>query len=94
MGYLLLQGGEEFKGQMRRSDLEALALVGGMDAQIRIIPAAAAPDNNHRQAGRNGEQWFRALGATRIKVVPLVDEDSANAPQVVADLQEAQLIYL
>ena len=55
MGYFVLQGGSEFNGRMRSSDLKAMALAGGMDARISIIPAAAAPDNNHQSAGQLGE---------------------------------------
>ena len=51
MGYLLLEGGAEFGGRMRDPDLKAIELAGGFDASIRIIPTAAAPDNNHQRAG-------------------------------------------
>jgi len=54
MGYLLLEGGAEFGGEMREPDLKAIELAGGFDAPIRIIPTAAAPDNNHQRAGNNG----------------------------------------
>ena len=54
MGYLMLAGGAEFGGQMRDPDLRAIELAGGFDAPLRIIPTAAAPDNNHQRAGNNG----------------------------------------
>ena len=62
MGYLLLEGGAEFGGRMREPDLRAIELAGGFDAPLRIIPAAAAPDHNHNNAGGNGVRWFRNLG--------------------------------
>ena len=46
-------------------------LAGGPDKPISIIPAAAAPDDNHQLAGRNGVAWFRQLGATNVSAVPV-----------------------
>ena len=46
MGYLVLQGGAEFGGLMIEVDRRALALAGGRDAAIEIIPAAAAPEDD------------------------------------------------
>ena len=54
MGYIVLEGGAEFGGLMSEPDLRALALAGGFDARLSIIPAAAAPDNNHQRAGQSG----------------------------------------
>ena len=51
-GYLLLEGGAEFGGQMAVPDLRAIELAGGPATLITIIPTAAAPDNNHQRAGR------------------------------------------
>ena len=53
-GYLLLEGGAEFGGRMSEPDRRAIELAGGPGAPISIIPTAAAPDNNHQRAGRNG----------------------------------------
>ncbi len=94
MTRLLLEGGAEFSGKMAEPDLEALALAGGMDAPVAIIPTAAAPDNNHARAGGNGKRWFEGLGARRVRVVPLVDRASADDPLVTAQLRDARLIYL
>ena len=91
---LLLQGGAEFGGDMRASDLAALARCGGMAAPVRIIPAAAAPDNNHARAGENGMRWFRALGATDVRVVALIDRPSAEARTIADELRHGRLIYL
>jgi cyanophycinase len=94
MGYLLLEGGAEFGGMMREPDLRAIELAGGMDAPIRIIPTAAAPDNNHQRAGNNGIRWFQRLGAKDVDSIPLIDKPSANDEQIVNSLREAKLIYM
>jgi cyanophycinase len=94
MGYLVLQGGSEFGGLMRASDLRAIALAGGRDAAVAIVPAAAAPDGNHRRAGKNGLKWFHMLGARNVTVLPLVDRQSADDPDVASGLRRSRLIYL
>jgi cyanophycinase len=82
-GYLLLEGGAEFGGQMSEPDRRAMALAGGGDAPISIIPTAAAPDNNYRRAGNNGVNWFQSLGATNVAWLPLIDKASANDASIV-----------
>jgi cyanophycinase len=94
MGYLLLEGGAEFGGRMRDPDLRALALAGGFDAPLRILPTAAAPDRNHVNAGNNGVRWFQGLGARDVVSVPLIDKASANDEAIAKFLREAKLIYL
>lgn len=94
MGYLVLQGGSEFKGEMRHCDLRALALCGGMDAAVVIVPTAAAPDANHQRAGGIGRRWFESLGARNVMVAPLIDRASAQDAEVVAMLAQGRLIYL
>jgi cyanophycinase len=94
MGYLLLEGGAEFGGLMREPDLKALDLAGGFDTPVRIIPTAAAPDNNHQRAGNNGVRWFQSLGARNVVSVALIDKSSANDETVAASLREAKLIYM
>ena len=94
MGQLLLEGGAEFDGRMSEPDLHAMELAGGLDAQIAILPTAAAPDNNHERAGRNGVRWFRSLGASRIDVVPVIDTTSANDPALAARIRTARIIYM
>ena len=93
-GYLLLAGGSEFGGQMAAPDHRGIELAGGLDTPIAIIPTAAAPDNNHRRAGENGRRWFTGLGATNVRVVPLIDRASAADLNVVEAVSEAKLIYL
>lgn len=94
MGYLLLEGGAEFGGRMREPDRKAIELAGGPDAPVRIIPTAAAPDNNHQRAGNNGIRWFQGLGAKDVGSVPLIDKATANDENIARSLREAKLIYM
>jgi len=94
VGYLLLEGGAEFGGAMREPDIRAIELAGGFDAPIRIIPTAAAPDNNHVRAGNNGVRWFQGLGSTNVESLPLIDKSSANDSQIGEALRAAKLIYM
>ncbi len=93
-GYLLLEGGAEFGGQMAVPDRRAIELAGGSNALISIIPTAGAPDNNHQRAGNNGVHWFRSLGATNVVLLPLIDKASANDPSIVNALNQSRLIYM
>src|SRR5947209_5879688 len=94
IGYLLLEGGAEFGGQMAAPDSRAIELAGGADALISIIPTAAAPDNNHQRAGNNGVRWFRSLGASNIELLLLIEEASANDPHIASTLSQSRLIYM
>src|SRR5947209_7548869 len=93
-GYLLLEGGAEFGGQMAEPDLRAMELAGGPGALICIIPTAAAPDNNAQRAGNNGVRWFRSLGAKQVELLPLVDKASANDPHIADRISQLRLIYM
>src|SRR6266516_1105247 len=93
-GYLLLEGGAEFGGQMVEPDLRAMELAGGPGALICIIPTAAAPDNNAQRAGNNGVRWFRSLGAKQVELLPLVDKASANDPHIADRISQSRLIYM
>src|SRR5215471_6621271 len=94
MGYLVLEGGAEFGGRMRDSDLHAIELAGGFNAPIRIIPTAAAPDHNHQRAGNNGLRWFQSLGAKDVISLPLIDTQSAADKKIADALRGAKLIYM
>jgi cyanophycinase len=94
MGHILLEGGSEFGGRMSEPDRRAIALAGGFDIPLAIVPAAAAPDHNDRRAGQNGVRWFRSLGAGRVESLPLIDKASANSPEIAESLRQAGLIYL
>lgn len=94
MGILLLEGGCEFQGKMEAPDRKALALAGGQNAKVVIIPTAAAPDNNSKRAGNKASEWFRTLGARNISALPIIDKASANDPELSAELDRANLIYI
>ena len=94
MGTILLAGGSEFQGDMAIADRRAIELAGGTEARLSIIPAAAAPDNNHQRAGQNGVKWFKALGAVDVRSLPLIDWKSANDAAVVRSLRQSRMIYL
>jgi cyanophycinase len=94
MGYIVLEGGAEFGGMMAEPDRRALELAGGLDCRVSIIPTAAAPDKNDRRAGGNGKRWFEKLGATNVSVLPLVDNASADDPEITDALLQSQLIYI
>ncbi len=93
-GAILLAGGAEFGGQMALPDRQAIERAGGLDAPIRILPTAAAPDHNHERAGRNGERWFRSLGARDVAVVFVIDRASADDARLASEIEKARLIYL
>ena len=93
-GYLLLEGGAEFGGQMSEPDRRAIVLAGGNDAQITIIPTAAAPDNNYRRAGNNGVNWFQSLDATNVAWLPLIDKVSANDASIADTIAHSRLVYM
>ncbi len=94
MGRLLLAGGAEFGGKMSEPDLQAIALAGGLDAPICVIPTAAAADNNHERAGNNGVRWFQSLGATNVFTVDVTDSKTANDSSLAASIRRSCLIYL
>lgn len=94
MGYLLLEGGAEFGGKMSEPDRRAIELAGGNDAPICILPTAAAADNNHQRAGRNGVRWFQSLGAKNAFTVDVIDSKSANDDSLAASIRNSRLIYL
>jgi cyanophycinase len=93
-GYYCLEGGSEFQGAMSLPDLLAMSLAGGAEAPLGIIPAAAAPDNNHERAGQLGRRWFESLGAKAVQVVPLLDHASANDPDIADRLRRLAWIYM
>ena len=85
-GYLLLEGGAEFGGQMSEPDRRAIELAGGRDSSICIIPTAAAPDNNHQRAGRK-RQVVEGLGLLpNTCVLPHHDTFGKNWAQQLASL--------
>jgi cyanophycinase len=94
MGRLLLEGGAEFGGAMAEPDRRAIQIAGGEHALICVLPTAAAPDQNHQNAGRNALHWFRGLGASNVRALPVIDRESAAREDLAAELSAARLIYL
>lgn len=94
MGFILLAGGNEFQGQMETVDRHALILGGGPGTPVRILPAAAAPDGNHRRAGENGVRWFQGLGATDVHALAVIDRASADRADFAAEIEAARLVFL
>jgi cyanophycinase len=93
-GFLLLEGGAEFGGAMAEPDRQGLALAGGLTEPVALLPTAAAPDDNHEQAGANALQWFRALGASNLDLVGIIDRASAEDEALAARVGRARLIYM
>src|SRR5258708_31087199 len=69
-GYLLLEGGAEFGGQMAMPDQRALELAGGFEARIIIIPTAASPDKKFLWSRKKGVSWFWNLGGKQCGIPP------------------------
>jgi cyanophycinase len=91
-GLLLLEGGAEFKGRMAEADRAALQAAGGRP--VTIVPAAAVPEGGQEQAGRNGVDWFRALGATEVRSTGWVEGESARDPAIARAVRDSNLIFL
>lgn len=94
MGFVLLEGGNEFKAGMTAADKRAMAVAGGCAAPVRIIPAAAAPDSNDLRAGSSGAAWFQGLGATDVRSIPIIDRASAGRPELAGELEAARIVFL
>lgn len=94
MGYLVLEGGAEFGGEMSEPDLQAIKLAGGFESPLCIIPTAAAADDNHKRAGGNGVRWFKSLGAKNVFTVDVIDSKTANDSSLAASIRTSRLIYL
>jgi cyanophycinase len=94
MGFILLEGGREFRQGMKPADERAMAVGGGRTARIRIIPAAAAPDDNDLRAGANGVAWFQALGGHDVRALPIINRVSADQPDLAEELEAAGLVFM
>jgi cyanophycinase len=94
MGFVLLEGGREFNAGMAAADKRAMAACGGRAQPIRIIPAAAAPDNNHGRAAANGVGWFQSLGAADVQAVDIIDRASADRPDLAKEIERTRLIFM
>ena len=94
MGFVLLEGGREFNVGMAAVDERAMAVCGGRAQPVRIIPAAAAPDNNHGRAAANGVGWFQGLGATDVRAVDIIDRASADRPDLAMEIERARFVFV
>jgi cyanophycinase len=94
MGFVLLEGGSEFTAGMAAADQRAMAVGGGCAVPIRIIPTAAAPDDNHVRAGANGVGWFHSLGAADVRSLPIIDRASADRPELAQELEAARMVFM
>ena len=94
MGFVLLEGGNEFCAGMAAADERVIAVGGGRAAPIRIIPAAAAPDNNDLRAGANGVAWFKGIGAGDVRSLPVIDRASANQSELAKELEAARVVFM
>jgi len=94
MGFVLLEGGREFNAGMAAADERAMAVCGGRAQPVRIIPAAAAPDDNHGRAAANGVGWFQGLGAADVRAVAIIDRASADRPDLAKEIEHAGLVFM
>lgn len=94
MGFVLLEGGREFNAGMTAADERAMAVCGGRAQPVRIIPAAAAPDDNHGRAAANGVGWFQSLGAADVRAVAIIDRASADRPDLEKEIESARLVFM
>src|SRR6266571_812050 len=93
-GYILLAGGSEFEGMMFQPDLRAIELAGGSNAPICILPTALGRGQHYENAGAEGVQWFRDLGARQVEYLPVMNKKTANDAQLAERLSQMRLIYL
>ena len=94
MGFILLEGGSEFNAGMAAADERAMAVCGGRAQPVRIVPAAAAPDDNHGRAAANGVSWFQSLGAADVRAVDIIDRASADRPDLAKEIERARLVFV
>src|SRR4051794_17878417 len=92
-GWLALAGGDEFGRSCEAGDRALLAALGG-NVRVAILPTAQADGgSNPVRAGNHGVRYFTALGAEATNVM-IVDRASAADPALIAQLEQASLIYL
>ncbi len=91
MGPVALIGGNEFRRASDALDLALLDLAGGPGTSVAILPTAAT-NENPEVVGEHGLRHFSRLGAEAEKVL-VVDDESANDPDLAAILTAHHLIY-
>ncbi len=92
MGMIALVGGDEFRPDCEPMDRALLAGVQRQPPRVVIVPTAAARQGP-ALAAKNGERWFRALGA-QTRSLMIVSDSEASDPRVIATLTEDDVIYL
>ncbi len=91
-GQIVLMGVNEFRANCVPMDRELLGMIARQPVRVAILPMAAARQGP-QQAARNGVDYFNGLGAQAYPVMALSRQD-ADDPQIVAMLNDADLIYL
>jgi len=87
-----LVGGDEFRPPAAEVDRYVIRRLGRKEPLVAILPTAAAPENA-RLAAENGVRHFHGLGVDAAALM-VVDSPSANDPQLVAQLDGVDLVYL
>ena len=92
VGRMALVGGDEFRRGCEEMDSEILKATGKSRPRVLIIPTAAV-EGNPAKAAANGVRHFSSLGSDA-EALMVLDSKDANDPQLVADVDHADLIYL
>ncbi len=87
-----LVGGDEFRPQGTDFDRYVIGRLGKPHVRVGILPTAAARENAPL-AAENGVRHFRGLGVEATAVM-VIDQLSANDEQLVAQLNNVDLVYL
>ncbi len=86
---IIVGGGEDRTGDsiiLRRF----VEIAGGIDARIVVIGTATGEPE---ELGADYEEAFNAIGVSEVFVLPIATRDQANAPDVVAAIENATGIY-
>lgn len=89
-GYIIPIGGGEEKEQQPRILERFVALAGGRDARLMVIPTASRLEDT----GPRYERLFRDIGAENVQVMDFDTRRDAYEPNRVADLAECTGIFL
>jgi cyanophycinase len=92
VGSIALVGGDEFRPDCEPMDRALLASVARQPPRVVILPTAAARQGP-ALAAKNGERWFRRLGADARSLM-VVSALEASDPKLLAALDDADLLYL
>ncbi len=87
-----LAGGNEFRANCVEMDRDLLGRIARQPARVVVLPTAAVR-GSPRMAADNGVRHFRELGA-QASAAMIITRQDADDPVKVAQLQDADLIYL